>query len=181
MKTLESNEKMQPIIGDKINDDVATKGNSTVNSPGKDSVKKLLDSFVGHVTEIFKKFTNTDGTLKSPENKEFIDLGRDEQERKQIEEFCQDIDEQNRLLVELQEFKAQDPNHTAQDWLKLKGEAELADCSSEERETILQFINEQQESDIEGQTEALENILEKAIEEQNNSNIIKEDGKDGRE
>ena len=68
-----------------------------------------------------------------------------------------------------------------QDWLKLKGEAELADCSSEERETILQFINEQQESDIEGQTEALENILEKAIEEQNNSNIIKEDGKDGRE
>lgn len=155
MESIEQSEKNPQINDGMAIDDAAAKAAPCSCLPDKDTKKKLLESVVSHITEFFKKFSNADGSLRNPENQELIDMGRDEEERQQIEEFCQDLDEQNKLMDELQAFKAEDPNNTAQKWLELNGEKTLRDCTPEEKEEILMYVHEQQDTEIQAQADAL--------------------------
>jgi len=162
MEITEQNKANQHVIDSSTAIDVTTTDVLIHCSPDKDVEKKVLHSFVGHITKLFKKFSKEDGSLRVPDNQEIINEGRDEEERQQIEEFCKDIDEQNKLDEELQKFKAADQNNTAQEWLRLKVKDELDGFTPEEKEAILIFVDEQQGADIQEQAEALEKVLENA-------------------
>lgn len=125
---------------------------------GSDSFN-FIKVFIEHVKNVFRKFNANDS--QSVSNLNFIELGRTEEEKEQIEEMCNRVDEESRLLEELKKSGL-----TPEEWIRGKSEEILNGCSTEEREEILNAIEEESRIETEEQTDALESIVDEINEEQ---------------
>ncbi|MBR4562840.1 MAG: hypothetical protein IKO26_00090 [Paludibacteraceae bacterium] len=118
----------------------------------------FIRSFVEHIKSIFRKFSNT---LPSS-NEEYIALGRSKKEKEQIAEMCRNIDEETNLLIDLRKS-----NLTPESWLRNTTEEILQDCTDEEREIVIQAVEEEERIIVESLVDSLGKTVN---EEQKNQN-----------
>lgn len=122
----------------------------------------FIKVFIEHIKATFKKFQGED--LSTAKNLDFIELGRTDEEKEQISEMCERVDEEYRLLAELRASGL-----SPEDWIKKKGDEILDDCTPEEREEIIRVVEEDAVIEVEDQTDALEAEVEDIKNSQNSS------------
>ena len=140
------------------NESLNTISNNEEFLSGSDSFS-FIKVFIEHIKKVFSKFNANNS--QSVSNLSFIELGRTEEEKEQIEEMCNRVDEESRLLEELKKSGL-----TPEEWIRKKSEEILNECSTEEREEILNAIEEESVIETEEQTDALETIVDEIREEQ---------------
>ena len=128
------------------------------NSTDKDSFN-FVKVFINHIKTVFHKFQGRN--LHSINNTEFIDLGRTTEEKEQIEDMCTTVDEEYKLLAELRTSGL-----SPDEWIKEKGDDILKDCSPEERDEVLRMIHDDEETEVEEQSDALDSIVDNLQENQ---------------
>lgn len=130
-------------------------GNDIPNEESQSDKKSFdfLKVFVEHLTRNFKHFVGKD--LANAKNADFIDRGRTDEERNQIAELCESIDEHYALLAELR-----NSNKEPEDWLKEKTEEILSDCTPEVRGSIIQAVNKEGAGNAETQAVVLKALAE---------------------
>ena len=120
----------------------------------------FIKSFVEHIKNIFNKFSKK--TLSSIENEEFIALGRSEEEKAQIAEMCHNVDEEYELLAEVR-----NSNLAPEVWLQNKTQEILQDCSYEEKDAIIQAVEEEGKLITVARAEDLNEIIDEIKKSQN--------------
>lgn len=109
---------------------------------------KFITRFKGHTTEEF--------------NAAIVEEGRTEEEKEQLQEMCEEVDNYHRRLKELRESGL-----TPGKWLEKEIDAELEsiepEISSESKEEFKKFIFEQFATDIEANADALSDELDQTV------------------
>ena len=151
---------MKDIENIKVTGANSTTLEATQKRPVPTETFDFVKSFIEHIKSIFSKFSKK--TPSAIENEEFITLGRSEEEKAQIAEMCHTVDEEHELLADLRSSKL-----APEVWLQNKTQEILQDCSEEEKEVIIQAVEEEGEIMALAQAESLEETINELQKSQN--------------
>ncbi len=124
---------------------------------------KLLSSLYEKFISVFQRHD------KQNVNSAIVDLGRTPEEKAQLQEMCEEIDDYHRCLAELRESKL-----SPGEWLERKIDTEVEELeksgklapevSEDAKDELKRFVYDQFSRDIESQTDALNEELDQTVE-----------------
>ena len=124
---------------------------------------KLLSSLYEEFISIFQRHD------KQNVNSVIVGLGRTPEEKAQLQEMCEEIDDYHRCLAELRESKL-----SPGEWLERKIDTEVEaleksgklapEVSEDAKDELKRFISDQFNRDIENQADALNEELDQTVE-----------------